>query len=416
MLSRSMSPIAPNHRVQQDTGISIRDLTAALRQILHEPICSVRQREQSALQTILEKSDNRCVLFGAGSFGRRALAELKRIDVQPLAISDNNPKLWGSSIEGTPLLSPQDAAEQFGADSVFFITIRNEVHWYRETFERLRAVGCGRIESASSIGWRFPDTFLPFLLYDLPRKLYQQADQVLRAGQIWEDDASRAEYLANIRLRALGDPLTLPKPTAEESYDLAGIFTLEPRDGILDCGAFDGDTVRSVIETQRNFASIDAIEADSNSFAKLTAYVDGLKPAQRRKIRLHHCAVGAERGTVRFENDGTITSKISDAGAVAVELLPIDEICASTPLKMIKMDIEGGEFDALLGAQRVIQRDRPILAICVYHCQQDIWRLPLLIRKMVPEYRMYLKTYSGDGIQTVAFAVPPERVLTQRGS
>ena len=78
------------------------------------------------------------------------------------------------------------------------------------------------------------------------------------------------------------------------------------------------------------------------------------------------------------------------------------------------MDIEGAEFDALRGGSNVIRRDRPILAICVYHNQNDIWRIPLLIHEMIPEHKLYLRAYEGDGFQTVMYAVPPER-LTESG-
>ncbi len=71
--------------------------------------------------------------------------------------------------------------------------------------------------------------------------------------------------------------------------------------------------------------------------------------------------------------------EISDEG-LPVECFSIDELFADTPLTFIKMDIEGAEYDALLGALKVIQRDRPILAICVYHTQNDIWRIPTLRR------------------------------------
>lgn len=418
MQMRSPSPDIQNQVALSSTGITANKLTAALQEIFRESVAEVREREQSALAHYLAATNNRCVLFGTGSLGRRAMAELKRIGIQPLAMSDNNPALWGTAIEGTPLLSPKDAAEQFGSDAFFFITIRNERHWYKETLEQLKSLGCKHIASAAALGWRFADTLLPFLLYELPHTLYEQSDQVLLAAQLWQDDASRAEYLANIRLRALGDPSGLPKPTIlfEESYFLDEIFEAKPGDTMLDCGAFDGDTIRDVIARQPDFGSIDAVEADTNSFAKLEAYVANLDSRQSEKIHLHQCAVGATRGTVRFENTGNVDAKVSDSGETVVDMFSIDELCESIPLTMIKMDIEGAEFDALMGARRVIQRDRPILAICVYHSQQDIWRLPLLMREMVPEYRMYLKTSAGDGIQTVAYAVPPERVLSTSGT
>jgi hypothetical protein len=74
------------------------------------------------------------------------------------------------------------------------------------------------------------------------------------------------------------------------------------------------------------------------------------------------------------------------------------------------MDIEGAEHDALVGARPAIERDAPILAVCVYHSQNDLWRLPLLMKAMVPGYRMFLRCHEGDGWQTVAYAVPPGRV------
>ena len=383
---------------------------ATIGDILSETVSQVKERERSELDRLLAARNWRCVIFGAGNLGRRALSALRGIGVEPLAICDNNPALWGTCIGGTTVQSPEDAAESFGRDAHFFIAIRNEHHWYRETFDQLSGLGCTHVSSGEPIAWRFPDEFPPFLLYQLPHKLYEDADGVLRAAEIWADDASREEYLAQVRLRALGDPSRLSQPAVEESYFLNGVFDAEPGDVFLDCGAFDGDTIRSLIQRMPEFRRIEAVEADSHSFARLADYVSGLPPALHNKIRLHHCAVGARRGTVRFEDTGKVDSKVSDSGEILVDMVPIDVMFASKSVSMIKMDIEGGEYDALIGAARVIERDRPILAICVYHLQQDLWRLPLLMRDLCPDYRMYLKSYRGDGIQTVAYAVPPERV------
>ncbi len=393
-------------------GCSKDSLIASLQEILSEPVSRVEEREKTAFDRLLTARSNRCVLFGAGNMGQRALAALRSVAIEPLAISDNNQRLWGSEIDGIPLLSPVEAAARFGKDAVFFITIRNEQHWYRETFEQLTCLGCATVSSAAPLGWRFADQLLPVLLYDLPHKLYPQAGQVLAAANLWQDDASRAEYLVQIRLRALGDSMGLQQPIPE-SYFVNGVFDVEPSDAILDCGAFDGDTIQSILARQPEVGRIDAIEADSNSFAKLQSYVATLEAGLQKRIHIHKCAVGSHRGTVRFEDSGTLGSKISDSGSTAIDLVPIDELCATKAVSMIKMDIEGGEHDALVGAHHVIQRDRPILAICVYHCQEDLWRLPLLMRSLCPDYCMYLRAYRGDGIQTVAYAVPPERLRSE---
>ena len=401
----------PNSALATIPDCSADSLEATLKEILSEPVSQVRDRERAELDRLLAERSGQCVLFCAGNMGRRALAALHSIGVQPLAISDNHPDLWGTFVDNVPVLSPHDAAQRFGRDAHFFITIRNEHHWYRETFDQLTQLGCTFLSSAQPVAWRFPDAFPPFLLYDLPHKLYENAERVLRAAEIWADDASRDEYLTQIRLRAFGDPSGLSRPDIEESYFLDGVFDADPDDVFVDCGAFDGDTIRSLIDRQRQFGRIEAIEADSHSFARLAKYMATLQPDLHNKIRLHQCALGSRQDTVRFEDTGKVDSKLCNLGAIAVEMVPLDVMFASKSVSMIKMDIEGGEFDALLGAQQVIQRDRPILAICVYHSQEDIWRLPLLMRRLCPEYRMYLKAYRGDGIQTVAFAVPPERVI-----
>ena len=47
--------------------------------------------------------------------------------------------------------------------------------------------------------------------------------------------------------------------------------------------------------------------------------------------------------------------------------IPISEVAdPAVPVTFIKMDIEGAEVDALMGARDVITRDRPVLAVCVY--------------------------------------------------
>ena len=405
---------SPHSAVASFASFSAVSLENLLDQISAESVAHVKLRENTVLNRLLSERKRKCVIFGAGSMGQRALSALQSMGVRPLTFADNNPILWGKSVDGIPILSPEDAAELFGADAVFFIAIRNENHWYRQTFDQLLRLGCAHISSSEPIAWRFPDKFPPFLLYDLPHNLYAHAEEVARAARLWADEESTAEYAAQIQLRAFGDPSGLSRPNLEESYILSGVFQLGPEDVFLDCGAYDGDTIRNLIDNQIQFARIEAVEADTHSFARLANYVSSLHPDVTNRIRLHQCAVGAHRGTVRFDATGGVDAKVSDAGRILIDMVPIDVMFASKRVSMIKMDIEGGEYDALIGAQQVIQRDRPILAICVYHSQEDIWRLPLLIRTLCPEHRMYLKAYRGDGIQTVVYAVPLERVLGSR--
>jgi hypothetical protein len=55
------------------------------------------------------------------------------------------------------------------------------------------------------------------------------------------------------------------------------------------------------------------------------------------------------------------------------------------------MDIEGAEFNALIGAKETILRDKPKLAICIYHSNEDMLRIAEWIHVLVPEYKLYVR-------------------------
>lgn len=77
-----------------------------------------------------------------------------------------------------------------------------------------------------------------------------------------------------------------------------------------------------------------------------------------------------------------------------VETTTIDNIVAEYKLKKvdyIKMDIEGAEFKALIGASKTLVDFKPKLVICIYHLQYDFIRIPELIIKINPKYLVYVK-------------------------
>jgi FkbM family methyltransferase len=378
---------------------------------INESVEDVLKREQHALEDLLNQRHRQVVLFGAGTLGRRALPLLSSLNSAVLAFTDNNPASWGTQIEGITVISPKEAASLFGQSALFIVTIWNDRHWFSETHAQLRSLGCTLISTYAPLYWRFPDSFLQLLfLNEPPHRVYEDSDAVLRAEQIWADSLSQQIFQANILWRALGEALEMPGRPEMSTYFPRDIFSLNESDLLLDCGAFDGDTIRQALETAQCPMDVYAIEADAISYARLHAFADQIRREIRNRIHLYPCAVGRKRGLVYFDPTESLISKASNQGT-AVEVFPIDELFADTRLTFIKMDIEGAEYEALQGAAKVIQRDRPILAICVYHTQRDIWRIPLLVRDMAPDYKFFLRAYEGDGFQTVMYAVPPDRVL-----
>ncbi len=383
---------------------------AELDRLLSEPLSRVREREKSAFDTLLAGCGNRLVLFGAGNLGRKVLQCVRSIGMEPLAFADNSESKWGSHVDGVPVLSPKDAAARYGASAMFLVTIWSLGHFYPESRAMLEGMGCTHVESTASLRWKFADRLLPDFCQDLPHKLYEQAAEVRKAASLWADDSSRREYLNHVKWRALGDQDALGPPVNEESYFLDSLYRINDHEVFVDCGAYTGDTAEQVIRRNPAFSRIVAIEADPENFDRLTKWVGTLEAPVASRINALNVAVAAKRGQLRFQAGGGEGAKLAAEGNVVVECVPIDDLATEAGPTFIKMDIEGAELDALEGARRSIQTHRPILSICVYHKQNDLWRIPLFIHTLVEDYRLFLRPHDVDGWQLVCYAVPANRL------
>lgn len=105
-----------------------------------------------------------------------------------------------------------------------------------------------------------------------------------------------------------------------------------------------------------------------------------------------------------FNSGNGSSSSISDNGEQLAHIVSLDDVLITKDITMIKMDIEGAEIDALNGAKNTIQSLKPDLAICVYHKISDIWEIPLMLHKWVPEYKFYLRCHAGSTMETVLYA------------
>ncbi|MFI5246497.1 MAG: nucleoside-diphosphate sugar epimerase/dehydratase, partial [Gemmatimonadales bacterium] len=82
----------------------------------------IRQESEVWLKLARERSGD-IVLFGAGGLGRKVAAGLRANGVEPLAFADNSVARQGTTIDGLRVLSPEDAAREFGEHAIFVVTI-----------------------------------------------------------------------------------------------------------------------------------------------------------------------------------------------------------------------------------------------------------------------------------------------------
>ena len=72
----------------------------------------------------------------------------------------------------------------------------------------------------------------------------------------------------------------------------------------------------------------------------------------------------------------------------------------------LKMDIEGGEFDALQGALETLKKYRPLLAISIYHRIDDYIRIPYFLKNNLEGYRFFIRHHSRLADETVLYCSP----------
>ena len=102
-------------------------------------------------------------------------------------------------------------------------------------------------------------------------------------------------------------------------------------------------------------------------------------------------------------------SRMVSGGETEVECRRLDELFADAAPTHVKMDIEGAEPDAIQGAAGLLHGSRPAMSICIYHRNEHLWEIPLLIKSLAPDYGVYIRRYAEDCWEMVCYAVPPER-------
>ena len=188
-----------------------------------------------------------------------------------------------------------------------------------------------------------------------------------------------------------------------EQYFSPDFMKYEIDEVFIDAGCYNLNSSLKFREHCGRLKKIYAFEPDPENYAvcleKKMRF--GLKEAQ-----LFPAGVWSEKTELHFSvtNDGG--SHISEEGAVTVPVVSIDEIVDPTDrVTMIKMDIEGAELEALKGAKKTIQKDKPKLAICIYHKPEDMTEIPIYIKELVPEYQLYVRHHSNKETETVLYAV-----------
>ena len=186
-------------------------------------------------------------------------------------------------------------------------------------------------------------------------------------------------------------------------------FEAKENEVFVDCGCYDGATCYNFAGWcgAKGFDHIYSFEADPKNYEKSKAALEPLG-----KCELFPFGTADVDKKVYFAADAFETSciiskeeaeKRNFEGVEEIETRALDDVLAGKRITFIKMDIEGAEYEALLGARKLITENRPRMAISVYHKFEDFVTLAALVLEMHPDYRIAFRHYGFDELETVMY-------------
>jgi FkbM family methyltransferase len=202
---------------------------------------------------------------------------------------------------------------------------------------------------------------------------------------LWETPAG--EYWMPI---ASGDALIYD--LGEQKRNIYGT-RIRPGDIVLDAGASVGVFTRKALWA--GAAKVIAIEPAPENLECLrrtfaAEIADG-------RVLLYPKGVWDKDDVLKLSVDpansakDTFVRQIENAHYVEVPLTTIDKLVTELRLPkvdFIKMDIEGAEQKAIVGAKETIARFRPRMALCIYHVKGDDVMIPKLVREAASGYNV----------------------------
>ena len=225
-----------------------------------------------------------------------------------------------------------------------------------------------------------------------------------------EDDSSKF-LLHAILNNFINYDFTSLQKTLNQKYHHYYDFDILPKmkeEVFADIGSYTGDTVLDFIKCygENSYKKIYCYEITTDIIPTLKNNIINYK-----NIEIKSLAYSNKTKTLYLDENSTSNSanKTKNKGKIKIEAKSLDED-VKEKISLIKMDIEGDEELALMGAKKHIQNDTPKLLISLYHNNNHYFKLPKLIYSYNKNYKFYLRNYGGNLYPTeiVLFAIPKD--------
>ena len=334
--------------------------------------------------TMLSECGLPIVMYGMGDGAEKIMRVMETYGLKPAEFMASDEFVRGHSFKGYRVKKLSEIEEQY-ADFVVVVCFGTALPEVMENIERISQRHRVVAPDVPVVGGGlFDGDYISDHEYE-----------IMKLRMLLADDASRDTLDALMKYRITGDISVLRscETPKEEAYSLLNI---NDRETYLDLGAYNGDTVEEFLKlTGKRFTKIYALEPDRRNYSKL---------------RRRHYALGSEifepLNAAAWSSDTKLvfnsragrnsslceTPSAQTAGrGMETEAKSVDSLLGGKAATLIKYDVEGSEREALAGSEQTIKKYKPRLIVSLYHRTEDLIELPLYIKELNPDYKLYLR-------------------------
>ena len=331
------------------------------------------------------------ILHGAGELGFKIASVLKYHDIDITCFFDNNRE--GICTEtGLEIVPPYNYADA----NIIICSLAHSDAIKRH----LNALGISNDRIFCNDKRRFSNK----QLLNIPEMTFQDIEKHIsgyqRSYDLFKEDKSKQIFIERIKWYLFSSSITHSPPNNQ--YFDPEIINLTENEVFVDggIGRF-GSATKSFLEFVNNqYDHCYGFEPDINNFTKVQRIFN-----ETPDFTLTNKGLWGNETLLNFKSGFNSSSKLDDLGR-EVEVTSLDTFFSDkNPPTLIKLDVEGAEFCALEGTERIIKKHKPKLAICVYHKPEDLYTLPELVKSYRDDYRFYLRHYTDAGHETVFYAI-----------
>ncbi len=343
----------------------------------------------------LARTEKTVVMYGMGNGADKILdaCRQKGISVADFFASDGFVR--GHCFHGKQVLTWSQIKERYGAENVTvllsFGTSRPEV---LENIDRI----------ASEAELYAPD--VPAFgdgLFDLEFAKANR-EELAEAYSLLSDEESRKIYENTVLFKLTGRLDYLKAAVSDPERIWERLICPKNIRTAADLGAYNGDTARELIErAEGSINTVYAMEPDARNYKKLAAYAEG---ETRARVLPYRLGAWSRRETLLFDGSGNRNASFGTNRSATLENRPaalreveadaLDHITVGQRVDYIKYDVEGSEAEALQGSLQTVAAHSPTLLVSLYHRNEDIFALPLLVHKLFPAYQgFYMRRLAG---------------------